>query len=146
MKVLMINGSRREHGCTYTALSIIGDSLKEEGIDSEIVFVGRDAVNGNLNALIKSLGENVPKRTASSLGHPCTTLLSRERSSSFSTIYSGAIATRCAASPQRLLRLHGAPERLPHWMYSQSILQSARCQSFPQAIGRWFTATRRRMS
>lgn len=57
MKVLMINGSRREHGCTYTALSIIAESLKEEGIDSEIVFAGRDALNGNINQLVKSIGE-----------------------------------------------------------------------------------------
>ena len=43
MKVLMINGSRREKGCTYTALTIVADALKEEGIDSEIVFVGKAA-------------------------------------------------------------------------------------------------------
>lgn len=55
MKVLMINGSRNEKGCTYTALSIIAESLKEERIDSEIVYVGKDAVNGNIENLIKSL-------------------------------------------------------------------------------------------
>ena len=55
MKVLMLNGSRNEHHCTYTALSIVAESLKEEGIDSEIVFVGKDAVNGNLNELVRSL-------------------------------------------------------------------------------------------
>ncbi len=57
MKVLMINGSRRENGCTFTALDIISKSLKEEGIDSEIVFVGKDSVNGNLDGLLKSLKE-----------------------------------------------------------------------------------------
>lgn len=57
MKVLMINGSRREHGCTYTALSLVAESLAQEGIESEIVFVGRDAVNGKLNELIKLLTE-----------------------------------------------------------------------------------------
>lgn len=57
MKVLMINGSRRENGCTFTALDIISKSLKEEGIDSEIVFVGKDSVNGNLDGLVKSLKE-----------------------------------------------------------------------------------------
>lgn len=57
MKVLMINGSRREHGCTYTALTLVAESLKEEGINSEIVFIGRDSVNGNLNELVKQLVE-----------------------------------------------------------------------------------------
>lgn len=55
MKVLMINGSRREHGNTDYALGLIAESLKEEGIDSEIVFVGKDAVNGNINQLVRSL-------------------------------------------------------------------------------------------
>ena len=44
MKVLMINGSRREKGCTYTALTIVADALKEEGIDSEIVSALNDCV------------------------------------------------------------------------------------------------------
>ena len=37
MKVILLNGSRREKGCTYTALSVVADTLKENGIDAEIV-------------------------------------------------------------------------------------------------------------
>ena len=33
MKVILINGSPRAHGCTYTGLSIIGEKLAEHGID-----------------------------------------------------------------------------------------------------------------
>ena len=40
MKVLMINGSPRAKGCTFTALSEIADQLKREGADSEIVQLG----------------------------------------------------------------------------------------------------------
>ena len=40
MKVLMINGSAHEKGCTYTALSTVAAALQEEGIDSEIVQLG----------------------------------------------------------------------------------------------------------
>lgn len=40
MKVLMINGSCHEKGCTYTALNEIAKVLKEEDIESEIVFWG----------------------------------------------------------------------------------------------------------
>ena len=40
MKVLMINGSSRENGCTYTALREIADELRRQGIESEIVFLG----------------------------------------------------------------------------------------------------------
>ena len=36
MKVLLVNGSPHQHGCTYTALAEIAHTLQEEGIDSEI--------------------------------------------------------------------------------------------------------------
>lgn len=36
MKVLLINGSPHKNGCTYTALEEIANTLKEEGIESEI--------------------------------------------------------------------------------------------------------------
>lgn len=37
MNVILLNGSRREKGCTYTALSIVAAALKENGIDAEII-------------------------------------------------------------------------------------------------------------
>ena len=40
MKVLLVNGSSREKGCTYTALSEVAHSLEEEGIKTEIIFIG----------------------------------------------------------------------------------------------------------
>ena len=42
MKVILLNGSRREKGCTYTALSVVADTLKENGIDAEIVHAVPD--------------------------------------------------------------------------------------------------------
>ncbi len=45
-KILMINGSPNEHGCTYTALSELAASLAKHGIDSEIVYLGKKAVQG----------------------------------------------------------------------------------------------------
>lgn len=44
MKVLLFNGSPNKEGCTYTALSEIAKTLKEEGIDSEIFHVGNDSI------------------------------------------------------------------------------------------------------
>ena len=40
MKVLLFNGSPRKEGCTYTALTEIAKTLKEENIDSEIYQIG----------------------------------------------------------------------------------------------------------
>ncbi|NCB51384.1 MAG: flavodoxin family protein [Clostridia bacterium] len=46
MKVLMINGSPNEKGCTFTALSEIAEVLRENGVDSEIIHIGREPVRG----------------------------------------------------------------------------------------------------
>lgn len=43
MKVLMINGSANERGCTFTALSEIGKPLQEQGIETEIIQLGKQA-------------------------------------------------------------------------------------------------------
>ena len=39
MKVLLINGSPHEKGCTYTALSLIAKELNDAGVDTEILHV-----------------------------------------------------------------------------------------------------------
>lgn len=44
MKVLLINGSAKEAGCTFTALSEIAGILNQEGIDTEIVGLGAGAI------------------------------------------------------------------------------------------------------
>lgn len=46
MKVLLINGSPNEKGCTYTALNVIAETLNEQGVESEIVNVGKNCVMG----------------------------------------------------------------------------------------------------
>ena len=48
MKVLLVNGSTREKGCTYTALSEVEKILNEENIETEIFHIGTDAVYGCL--------------------------------------------------------------------------------------------------
>lgn len=47
MKVILLNGSRREKGCTYTALSVVADTLKENGIDAEIIHAIPDTATVN---------------------------------------------------------------------------------------------------
>ena len=40
MKILLINGSSRPNGCTYTALREIADTLESGGAETEILFLG----------------------------------------------------------------------------------------------------------
>lgn len=44
MKVLMINGSCNKAGCTYTALNEISTILNNEGIDTEIIQIGKEPI------------------------------------------------------------------------------------------------------
>ena len=45
-KVLLINGSPNEHGCTYTALHEVEGVLRRHGIETEILWLGRKPVAG----------------------------------------------------------------------------------------------------
>ena len=46
MKVLLINGSPKKAGCTFTALNEVAQSLNEEGIETEIFQVGVKPIAG----------------------------------------------------------------------------------------------------
>ena len=59
MKVVLVNGSRRDAGCTYTALSVVAKELEAQGIDTEIVAVGSRVVKGELDAVVKEVGAKI---------------------------------------------------------------------------------------
>lgn len=46
MKVILVNGSPHEHGCTYTALKEIEKTLSECGVESEIFWIGNKPIAG----------------------------------------------------------------------------------------------------
>lgn len=46
MKVLLINGSPHRKGCVYTALEGTARTLNEEGIETEILQIGREPITG----------------------------------------------------------------------------------------------------
>jgi multimeric flavodoxin WrbA len=46
MKVLLINGSPNKEGCTFTALTEVAKALNENGIETEIIQIGREIVRG----------------------------------------------------------------------------------------------------
>ena len=45
-KILLINGSPHEKGCTHTALSEIADTLAKNDVESEILYLGTKPVAG----------------------------------------------------------------------------------------------------
>lgn len=46
MKVLLINGSPHEHGCTDVALNEAATALNDGGIETEIIWIGNKAIHG----------------------------------------------------------------------------------------------------
>ena len=46
MKVLLVNGSPHEKGCTYTALMEVAETLEKEGIGTDIFWIGNKPLSG----------------------------------------------------------------------------------------------------
>lgn len=46
MQVLLVNGSPHPKGCTYTALSVVAETLQEEGIASTVYWIGNKPIRG----------------------------------------------------------------------------------------------------
>lgn len=46
MKVLLINGSPNEKGCTYTALTEVANTLQQNGIETELLYLGKKPIAG----------------------------------------------------------------------------------------------------
>ncbi|MCR5033044.1 MAG: NAD(P)H-dependent oxidoreductase, partial [Lachnospiraceae bacterium] len=53
MKVLLINGSRRDNGCTYTALTEVAKELNARNIETQILNVGSRVLKGELDEVVK---------------------------------------------------------------------------------------------
>lgn len=54
MKVLLVNGSPRAAGCTFTALSEVAKTLEAEGIATEIFQLGAKPVQDCIACMKKS--------------------------------------------------------------------------------------------
>ena len=46
MKVLLVNGSCHEKGCTYTALAEVAKALNANGVETEIYWLGQNQISG----------------------------------------------------------------------------------------------------
>ena len=46
MKVLLLNGSPHEKGCTFTALSEVADRLEKNGVQTQFLHIGNKPVQG----------------------------------------------------------------------------------------------------
>ena len=70
MKVVLINGSRKEEGCTYTSLMEISKVLKSEGIDTELFFLGVKVIDGHMSELLEKVEEAMKEADGIIIGSP----------------------------------------------------------------------------
>lgn len=70
MKVLLFNGSRRDAGCTFTALSIVAEELNSAGIETEIMNVGSRINDGKIDEVVKEAAAKVEAASGYVLGSP----------------------------------------------------------------------------
>lgn len=60
LKVLLVNGSMHEKGCTYTALCEVAKALNENGVETEIFQIGKQPICGCMGcAACSKLGKCV---------------------------------------------------------------------------------------
>lgn len=67
MKVILLNGSPKEKGCTYTALSEVASALESQGVEAEIIHV---AVEGFTSAFVDEVAKKALSADALVLGSP----------------------------------------------------------------------------
>ena len=70
MKVVLFNGSRKDNGCTFTALNLVAEALKAEGIDAEIFSVGRRIFNGEIESVVNEAAVKVREADGFVFGSP----------------------------------------------------------------------------
>ena len=55
MKVLLINGSPNQYGCTYTALKEVANTLEKHNINTEIFYLGKPFLAAQLVHTVKQI-------------------------------------------------------------------------------------------
>ena len=147
MKVLMINGSPNEHGNTYLALAEVAKALNAEGVETEIEWIGKKAVQGCIACRkCRELGrcvfhdelyETLRERLAAlSWARRCTMPVQTDHCAPFSTACSTPVPLKITAiSPQPRWQWHVGAELPLLSTDSTNTLQSAICRWCRRSIG-----------
>ena len=71
MKVLILNGSPHENGHTFTALHEMETVFAEQGIETELIHVGKEAIRGCIDCrTCHQTGKCVFSDIVNSIGQP----------------------------------------------------------------------------
>ena len=112
MKVLLLNGSPRKEGCTYTALTEVANTLKKNGIEAEIFQAG-DPSRENVTAA----AEKMKEADALVVGSPVYWLPHPDRSWNLWINLLLWQENIWSTSQPQLLLLQDAPAQLQLWTF-----------------------------
>lgn len=127
MKVLLVNGSPHEKGCTYTALAEVAAALEQEGIETEIFSIGRKPVGG----CVDCGGCGRPEKRGSCVfGDPVNACLEKAaQADGFvfgAPVYYAGVAGSMSAFMDRLFMAGGHREQNPFALKPAAAVTSAR--------------------
>lgn len=159
LKALLINGSPRAKGCTYTALTELKNTLEQEGMEVELIHVGHKDVHGCIacrkckeigkcvfDDIVNEVAPKFNEADAFVIGAPVY----------YASPAGGAIAFLdrlffSTANVDKSMKVGAAVTILSaevvtqhHTMCSTNIFQSALCRLPQVSIGIWFTAVRQK--
>ena len=77
MKVLLVNGSPHKNGCTYTALCEVSSALNENGISTDIFWIGNKPISGCIACTAVFAVNFIISCTFNGLPGNCYTVISR---------------------------------------------------------------------
>ena len=153
-KVLLVNGSPHEKGCTFTALNEVKTALGQEGAEAEILWLGTKPVAGCIacgkcrangrcvfdDAVNRTI-ERLPEFGAIVLGSPVYYAGPSGQICAFADRLFNAGAAFRANSARRWSVAGGVAGRRPS-TGSTNILRSTACPSSPRSTGIRCTAIR----
>ena len=113
MKVLMLNGSPRKDGCTYTALGRIAEALKENGIESEIFPAGDPALEN-----VKAAAEKMKEADALIVGSPVYWASPSGQIVEFMDKFCSIAGKDMLLKPAAAIASARRAGRRQHWMFS----------------------------
>ena len=156
MKVLLINGSPHEHGCTYTALKETADTLEGLGIGTEILYLGTKALSGCIacgkcreagvcvfNDIVRETSERIGDFDALVVGSPVYYAGPTSQLTAFMDRLFYSSSAKLALKARALSRAEGAARR-PRSIGSTSILRWPTCLSSLHSTGTRYTVLPRR--
>ena len=160
MKVMLVNGSPHEHGCTDAALREVASALNADGIDTEIFWIGNTPIGGCIacggcskagkcvfGGSVNDFAEKAKDADGFVFGTPVHYAAASGNMTAFmDRLFYSRRRKRSAASPPPSLPPPAAQAPRPRTSSCSNTPASRKCPSFPPAIGTMSTAPKPRRS